>query len=54
MIKNIFALEDASYQDEDPFYNANLQSQPFGFAGYVAGQNRNDINQTRFVRTKIN
>ncbi|MFY7739137.1 MAG: carboxypeptidase-like regulatory domain-containing protein [Flavobacterium sp.] len=50
--KNIFALEmQHLYQDEDPFYNANLQTQPFGFAGYVAGQNRNDINQTRFVKT---
>lgn len=50
--KNIFALEmQHLYQDEDPFYNANLQTQPFGFAGYLAGQNRNDINQTRFVRT---
>lgn len=50
--KNIFALEmQHLYQDEDPFYNANLQTQPFFLTGYVPGQNRNDINQTRFVKT---
>lgn len=50
--KNIFAFEmQHLYQEEDPFYNANLQSQPFSLAGYVAGQNRNNINQRRFVKT---
>ena len=50
--KNIFAFEmQHLYQEEDPFYNANLQSQPFSLTGYISGQNRNDINQTRFVRT---
>ena len=50
--KNIFAFEmQHLYQEEDPFYNANLQSQPFSLAGYVSGQNRNDINQSRFVKT---
>ena len=50
--KNIFAVEmQHLYQDEDPFYNANLQSQPFDLLGYTAGQNRNDINQERFVKT---
>ncbi|SFE87510.1 carboxypeptidase-like regulatory domain-containing protein [Flavobacterium xueshanense] len=50
--KNIFAFEmQHLYQEEDPFYNANLQSQPFSLAGYVAGQNRNNINQSRFVKT---
>lgn len=50
--KNIFALEmQHLYQDEDPFYNANLQTQPFVLTGYVPVQNRNDINQTRFVKT---
>ena len=50
--KNIFAFEmQHLYQEEDPFYNANLQSQPFSLAGYISGQNRNDINQTRFVKT---
>ena len=50
--KNIFALEmQHLYQDEDPFYNANLQSQPFNLVGYVPFQNRNNINQNRFVKT---
>lgn len=50
--KNIFAFEmQHLYQEEDPFYNANLQSQPFSLAGYVVGQNRNNINQSRFVKT---
>jgi hypothetical protein len=50
--KNIFAFEmQHLYQDENPFYNANLQTQPFNLAGYVAGQDRNDINQNRFVKT---
>jgi hypothetical protein len=50
--KNVFAFETQHlYQDEDPIYNANLQSQPFNLAGYTAGQSRNDINQKRFVKT---
>ncbi|WP_281298110.1 carboxypeptidase-like regulatory domain-containing protein [Flavobacterium limnophilum] len=50
--KNIFAVEmQHLYQEEDPFYNANLNSQPFDLVGYVAGQNRNDISQNRFVKT---
>ncbi|RKS94456.1 carboxypeptidase-like protein [Flavobacterium limicola] len=50
--KNIFAFEmQHLYQEEDPFYNANLKFQPFSLAGYVSGQNRNDINQSRFVKT---
>jgi hypothetical protein len=50
--KNVFAFEAQHlYQDEDPFYNANLQSQPFNLAGYISGQNRNDISQMRFVKT---
>lgn len=50
--KNVFAFEAQHlYQDEDPFYNANLQSQPFNLAGYISGQNRNDINQNRYVKT---
>ena len=50
--KNVFAFEAQHlYQDEDPFYNANLQSQPFNLANYTSGQNRNDINQKRFVKT---
>jgi CarboxypepD_reg-like domain len=50
--KNIFALEmQHLYQDEDPFYNANLETQPFDLLGYTSGENRNDINQGRFVKT---
>lgn len=50
--KNIFAVEmQHLYQEEDPFYNANLRSQPFNLLGYTSGQNRNDITQNRFVTT---
>ena len=50
--KNIIAIEmQHLFQEEDPFYNANLASQPFNLSGYTAGQNRNDINQDRFVKT---
>ena len=50
--KNIFAFEmQHLYQDENPFYNANLRSQPFDMTGYISGQNRNDLNQDRFVKT---
>lgn len=50
--KNIFAVEmQHLYQEEDPFYNANLKSQPFRLTGYIPGQNRNDISQNRFVQT---
>jgi len=50
--KNIFAVEmQHLYQEEDPFYNANLKSQPFKLVGYDENQNRNDISQNRFVQT---
>ncbi|WP_395060552.1 carboxypeptidase regulatory-like domain-containing protein [Flavobacterium sp.] len=50
--KNVFALEVQNlYQNENPFYNANLESQPFLFSGYVLGEARNDINQNRFIKT---
>ena len=50
--KNVFAFEmQHLYQEEDPFYNANLQTQPFNLVGYVNGQNRNDFSQNRFVKT---
>jgi len=50
--KNVFAFEmQHLYQNEDPFYNANLQTQPFNLIGYISGQNRNDITQKRFVQT---
>ena len=50
--KNVFALEvQHLYQYENPFYNANLERQPFNFSGYALGQSRNNINQNRFVKT---
>jgi hypothetical protein len=50
--KNIFALEmQHLYQVEDPFYSANLQTQPFTFTDYVLGQSRNRLNQDRFIKT---
>lgn len=53
--KNIFAFEmQHLYQDENPFYNANLRTQPFDkndLLGYTSGQQRNDYNQDRFVKT---
>jgi hypothetical protein len=39
------------FQQEDPFYNANLQIQPFILAGYNSAQSRNSINQNRFIKT---
>lgn len=50
--KNVFAFEmQHLYQDEDPFYNANLTNQPFLLTGYQSGQSRNDLTQNRFVKT---
>ena len=50
--KNIFALElQHLYQDENPFYNANLQNPTFNLSGLISGQTRNDLNQNRFVKT---
>ncbi|NHM00683.1 peptidase associated domain and porin domain-containing protein [Flavobacterium difficile] len=50
--KNVFAFEVQNlYQQEDPFYNANLQIQPFALSGYNTMQSRNNINQNRFIRT---
>ncbi len=50
--KNIFAVElQHLYQDENPFYNANLQNQAYNLSGIIAGQNRNNLNQNRFVKT---
>jgi hypothetical protein len=57
--KHVFALESQHlYQDENPFYNANLQSDPFtstfppsNILGYDTTQNRTDLNQNRFVKT---
>lgn len=50
--KNVFAFEvQHLYQDEDPFYNANLATQPFDLAGYIDGQLRQNIYQERFLKT---
>ncbi len=51
--KNVFAVEmQHLYQDEDPFYNANLAIQPFDLGtSYQTGETRNDVNQDRFVKT---
>ncbi len=50
--KNVFALEmQHLYQNENPFYNANLENQPFNFSDYVLGEARNSINQNRFIKT---
>ena len=59
--KNVFALEmQHLYQDENPFYNANLESDPFvnpftsppsNVLGYDDTQNRTNLNQNRFVKT---
>ena len=50
--KHIFAFENTYlYQDENPFLNINLQSQPFLLPGYAAAQSRNDLTQNRFVKT---
>jgi hypothetical protein len=50
--KNVIAFEmQHLYQNEDPFYNANLLIQPFDLIGYNSSQNRNNLNQERFVKT---
>ncbi len=50
--KSVFDLEiQHLYQEEDPFYNANLRLPPFQLYGYNTYQYRNDLNQSRFVKT---
>ncbi|TRW26395.1 carboxypeptidase regulatory-like domain-containing protein [Flavobacterium zepuense] len=58
--KNVFAFEAQHlYQEEDPFYNANLANNPFPDAVTgdtslnlgLADASRYDLNQTRFVTT---
>ena len=50
--KNVFAIElQHLYQQQNPFYNANLQTIPFTFSGYDTTQSRNDLEQDRFVKT---
>ncbi|WP_297509052.1 carboxypeptidase-like regulatory domain-containing protein [Flavobacterium sp.] len=49
--KHVIAFEAQHlYQNEDPFYNANLALQPFLLNGYIT-QNRNDYNQNRLIKT---
>lgn len=50
--KHVFAAEfQHLFQEEDPFYNANLETQPFVLSGYNGAQLRDDVNQSRFVKT---
>lgn len=50
--KHVFAAEFQNlYQEEDPLYNANLETQPFVLSGYNGAQLRDDVNQDRFVKT---
>lgn len=50
--KHVFAAEfQHVFQEEDPFYNANLETQPFVLSGYNGAQLRDDVNQKRFVKT---
>ena len=39
------------YQDEDPFYNPDLQNDPFPFLGFDSTQRSFNINQNQFVKT---
>ena len=49
--KHVIAFElQHLYQNEDPFYNANLATQPFALNGYIP-QSRNDYSQNRLVKT---
>ena len=49
--KSVFDIEiQHLYQDEDPFYNANLGQNPFPILG-LQTQNRYNINQSRFIKT---
>lgn len=49
--KNVLAIQTQHlYQNEDPFYNANLANQPFSFIGYLP-QSRSNLTQNRFVKT---
>ena len=49
--KSVYDVEiQHLYQDEDPFYNANLGLNPFPILG-LQNQSRYNINQNRFVKT---
>ena len=50
--KNTWVLEmQHLYQDEDPFYNPDLEANPFPFLGFDINQGSFNINQDRFVKT---
>lgn len=51
--KHVFAFEAQHlYQDEDPFYNASLDNNPFAEANiFPALQPRYNLNQERFIKT---
>lgn len=50
--KHTWVLEmQHNYQDEDPFFNPDLEQNTFPDLGFVGGQNRFNINQDRFVKT---
>src|SRR5690554_3966342 len=50
--KHVFAFEAQHlYQDEDPFYNANLGEKPFDLSGYIDNQLRQDLYQERFLKS---
>ncbi len=49
--KHVFAIETQHlFQEEDPFYNAILQNNPFPVLGFQT-QSQYNINQSRFVKT---
>ena len=50
--KSVYDVEiQHLYQDEDPFYNANLGQNPFPILGLQTSQDGYNINQTRFIKT---
>ena len=50
--KSVYVVEiQHLYQDEDPFYNANLGQNPFPILGLQTSQDGYNINQTRFIKT---
>ncbi|QEE50813.1 outer membrane beta-barrel protein [Flavobacterium alkalisoli] len=50
--KDVFTLNiQHLYQDEDPFYNAIQTQTPFIFPEYIDGQDKNNLNQEKFVKT---
>jgi hypothetical protein len=49
--KNVFAFAlQHLYQEENPFYNANLEENPFSSLNLI-NQNRYNLNQNRFIQT---